>query len=374
MRVRLRDPDGVVAAVPYLLGFTPRRSLVVIGIDDHQGVGPTLRCDLDPAGPPDLLRQAWAGAVRTLRRNDCTTGLVVLYTDTEPADLAAPLRDRLLEQILGPSGPEALDVLDVLAVGPTRFTSLGCVDPTCCPSEGRPVVDVGSHPVAAAFVLAGRSPAPDREALEPVAEATQEDKEVALEAAASARSRRPVGTRARGARTGSGAARRLMQEWVDCLPDGPDPRLAGRLAAAWTTEPHVRDACMAAVLPGGTPAAAALLEGRADAAALLDVALRDPGSAVAVDGAVPALRRLAALSAGPDRATVLGAHAWLAWVGGDGTAAGILADRALDEESSQSLARLVLRCLDSGLGAPWTTRPRPARLRFLGPDDGSAVA
>jgi hypothetical protein len=44
-RVRLTDPSELIAAVPHLLGFHPRDSLVVISLDRRR-LGMTLRADL----------------------------------------------------------------------------------------------------------------------------------------------------------------------------------------------------------------------------------------------------------------------------------------------------------------------------------------
>jgi hypothetical protein len=56
-RVRVRDPGELLAALPYLLGFHPRDSLVVIAFDGPSGrrVGLTQRVDLPaPAQVPQV--------------------------------------------------------------------------------------------------------------------------------------------------------------------------------------------------------------------------------------------------------------------------------------------------------------------------------
>lgn len=364
--VRLRDPAGVVAAVPYLLGFAPQRSLVVIGIDDEESVGPTLRCDYDPGLRPAGLTLLWQHIGRVMARNGCGAVLVVAYTDADPADFGADSGADLLAVLLGDTREDAgaendlgdagsdLDtdgddrpgVLDVLVVGPTRFRSLACTDDTCCPPDGLPVADVTAHPVAATFVLAGRSPAADRDSVEP--EETVDDDEL--------RTARRAATRARA--TPAADVHELLRRWTACLPDGPSAQLAGELGVAWRRDGRLRDACLAVLLPGGAAAAQAVLEpapGGAAAAGDLGKRLSDPACAQAAARGAPVLRRLAALATGQERATVLAAHAWLSWVAGDGTAADVLTGRALALDDSQPLARLVQQCLGHGLGAPWTT-------------------
>ncbi|MFC3687752.1 DUF4192 domain-containing protein [Aquipuribacter hungaricus] len=399
--VRLQDPAGVVAAVPYLLGFTPRRSLVVVGVDGDRGVGPTLRADLPTsavlgtggggrAGDGDgeragddggVLAAVWQHASQVLRRNGCDRALAVVYADVEPADLGEDAVRRVLDVLdppwadgtAGPDGawPDAdadadadvdapwpdgpLDVLDVLLVGPGRFRSLLCPDPACCPRDGSPVVATASHAVAASFVLAGRSPAADRDGVEPEAPAPPPaDLRAAADAARAARASTPATDPGGGADEDAD----LLEQWLGSLPHGPGPALAGRLAARWRTRPLLRDACLAAFLPGGPDLARALLGGGGSPPATLAGSLDDPACAGAVREGTPVLRRLAALVPAEDRAEVLAGHSWLAWVAGEGTAASVLGGRALSLDPTQPLARLVLRALDGGLGAPWTVGGR----------------
>jgi hypothetical protein len=356
--VRLGDPAGVVAAVPYLLGFTPERSLVVVGIDGDGSVGPTLRLDLALSDPPALVHASWERAAQVMTRNSCPRALVLVYAEQDPDDVPPLLRARLLD------GVDALerfgiDVLDVLLVGPGRFASLLCGDPSCCPAGGRALEATRTHAVAASFVLAGCSPAKDRGSVEPVVEVPEEDRRIALRAA----------ERARGGSPGSGPE--LLGQWLDSLPEGPDPAATGRLVVAWSARPRLRDACLAALLPGGRATARTLLRSAERGAVRLDALLSDPSCTQALGPAAPVLRRMAALSEGPGRAAVLAGHAWLAWAAGAGTAAGVLAERALQEEPGQSLAGLVLRCLDHGVGAPWTTH---AGATHAGGTGGPSVA
>lgn len=359
--IRLRDPAGVVAAVPYLLGFTPRRSLVVLGGDATGAVGPTIRWDWSPGDSSTA--EGWWHAVDVMRRNGCARVLAVAYTDADPLEVAPAARAALLDVVLADTPPESAPpvtaptaapgptgapaVLDVLLVGPQRFTSLVCHDVSCCPAPGLPVRDTDSHPVAAAFVVSGRSPAPDRESLEPADTAvTADDRRAAAAAAAQAR--------ARWRADEADDVVELLELWRSSLPAGPAPAVAGRLLVAWTRLPRLRDACLSVFLPAG-PSVMHVLLGSVDAAGPgLDDALSDPGCAEAAQAGGPALRRLAGLAEGRERATVLAAHAWLAWVSGEGSSAGVLAERALADDEEQSLAGLVLRCLQHGLGAPWT--------------------
>ena len=55
-RFRLDSPADMAQLVPYLVGFTPEESLVIVVIDDHQ-VQVTARADLAEMRQPGVLRQ-----------------------------------------------------------------------------------------------------------------------------------------------------------------------------------------------------------------------------------------------------------------------------------------------------------------------------
>src|ERR1700689_466378 len=70
--LRLRDPGELLEAVPYLIGFHPRDSLVVVGLEGRQ-VAVTLRLDIGDGN----LRPAAANIVEVLRRAEVDAVIVV---------------------------------------------------------------------------------------------------------------------------------------------------------------------------------------------------------------------------------------------------------------------------------------------------------
>lgn len=347
----------MVAAVPYLLGHHPSRSLVVVGLRHGGRVGPVLRVDVSLGPSTPELRGASGASDRGaeqraevagrllhgLRANGCERAVVTVHVDADPP--AGPGGDA---QALVALLRQGADLLDVVHVGPSRFRSLACPDPACCPAEGADVGTVHHHPVAAGFVLAGRTPAASRELVEAPAVVDAGEASRALRAAAGWRAQ-PRSPQQR---------RRLLRQWVGVLT-GPHPRtlgpdLAGRLAAGWTDDVQLRDACGLACLPGGPGAAGRLLHGTTEGEPLLHDVLGDPGCGGALTEVSWAFRRLSALAPVHDRPAVDACHAWLAWVSGEGTVAGVLADRVLAEVPEHGLALLVRQCLDRAVGPPWT--------------------
>src|SRR5207302_10067916 len=131
-RVRAGSAEAVLALVPYLLGFAPESSLVVIGTAPPDGtVKVTLRYDLpDPADPEEAWRIA-GHAFAVLRSQKLTTAIAIGYG---PAQLVTPLAGAL-EHTAQKSG---IELTDILRVEDGRYWSCTCQKPGCCPPEGKP--------------------------------------------------------------------------------------------------------------------------------------------------------------------------------------------------------------------------------------------
>lgn len=373
--VALREPIDVVAAVPYLLGHQPSDCVVVIalrggrpnggrptrgGARTASQLGVVCRFDLPTVSRPAGARTLEADldsavlvvarrAVQALVADAAGAVMLVVYDQSDPpAPLGAAADEAIhaLEQIVATAG---IDVVDVLRVGPTRWRSLQCHADDCCPRDGVEVARASSRPVALGFIVAGRSPAADRGALEPpCTPAPAGARRVASMAA----------TRWRRGRAEAGdlsARRRALHEWVSAVDtfhrEGglPTPTVSGRLGASWADDVHVRDACMVAVLPGSGLLPDTLLTGGAGDLAPL---LGDPACAGLVVTVAPVLRSMAAHLRGDEQAAVLAVHAWLAWVSGAGAVAGDLAQRCLDV-ADQRLGRLVIGLLERAVPPDW---------------------
>ena len=152
-RLRVRRPVDFLAVIPYLLGFHPSESLVVV-LSSRGRVVLTARLDLpapEHAGPV-------AAQVRQLTGEHRIDELVlVAYSDAE-----TPGR-QLLERVRADLA-DAVAVREVLLVNRARWWSLSCTT-GCCPTEGA-VFDPDAHPLAAEAVYAGLSAGRSRASLE----------------------------------------------------------------------------------------------------------------------------------------------------------------------------------------------------------------
>ncbi|MFG3422241.1 DUF4192 domain-containing protein [Micromonospora sp. NPDC049460] len=152
-RLAVRSPADLIAAVPYLLGFHPADSVVVVAMRGRR-ITFAARADLpDLADPHDPARHL-AGVIA---RQGAETATVLGYG---PAARVTPAVDAV-RAALAVAG---LPVLDALRVTEGRYWSYVCTEPECCPPEGTRF-DAGASEVSAAAVFAGQVALPDRAAL-----------------------------------------------------------------------------------------------------------------------------------------------------------------------------------------------------------------
>jgi hypothetical protein len=152
--VTIRNPADVAAIVPYLLGFHPGQSLVVLAIDDARVKG-TARMDLmqDSAEMAERARHL----ADVLTGNGIREALLIGYG---PGSQVTPNVDAALD-VLRDAG---IGVQEAIRIEDGRCWSYICTDVTCCPPEGVPVDPTSSEPAAVA-VVAGMRALPDRAAL-----------------------------------------------------------------------------------------------------------------------------------------------------------------------------------------------------------------
>jgi Domain of unknown function (DUF4192) len=154
----IRSPRDLVAAIPYLIGFHPVDSLVVVGSGGPNGTC-AARVDLTPAGAAsrstaDDIGRCFAGM---LKRNGFPIALLVGYG---PGERVTPMIDAA-RQALAEHG---VQLREALRVEGNHFWSYLCVDPECCPAEGAPF-DTATSAIAAQATLGGQVALASREEL-----------------------------------------------------------------------------------------------------------------------------------------------------------------------------------------------------------------
>ncbi|NUW30614.1 DUF4192 family protein [Nonomuraea sp. SMC257] len=147
----LAGPADILAAMPYLVGFHPTDSLIVVGLARSQ-VKVAVRWNLpSPPGTLGPLRHLW-------KREGIDRVIVVGYG---PGEQVTPAVDeaRSLAAEAGVPVDEALRAYE------GRYWSYVCDLPQCCPPEGMPY-DPRTSRVAAEATVRGLVALPDRRSLE----------------------------------------------------------------------------------------------------------------------------------------------------------------------------------------------------------------
>ncbi|MEV6691356.1 DUF4192 domain-containing protein [Micromonospora sp. NPDC051196] len=152
-RLTVRSPADLIAAVPYLLGFHPTDSVVVVALAASRVVF-VARGDL----PGDADHGEAAGHLAAVTAQQGADSATVIGYG--PAARVTPA----LDAVRGALTDAGLAVLDALRVTDGRWWSYLCTESQCCPPEGN-VYDPQGSVVPAAAVFAGQVALPDRATL-----------------------------------------------------------------------------------------------------------------------------------------------------------------------------------------------------------------
>ncbi|WP_405456738.1 DUF4192 domain-containing protein [Streptomyces sp. NBC_00101] len=161
--VTLRGPADLADALPYLLGFHPTDSVVMVGLHGGRGrFGGRLRHAIPPSDAD------WAGSAQELAdclisgsgRRGARPDAIVLFLCQDPAPGETPCdvmeRLRPFTQLLRTAcGALDVPVLEALCVSGGKYWSYCCPDIRCCPPEGTPLALPGTTVMAAAAAYAG---------------------------------------------------------------------------------------------------------------------------------------------------------------------------------------------------------------------------
>jgi len=141
----LTSPHDLLAAIPFLIGYHPQNSLVLVSLKDDS-VGMAMRVDL----PRDIAIEGYDLLASHFVREEAEAALIVAYTDQPSADCESILINTSAALVRA-----GIDIKESLIVRNNRFRSMLCTDPTCCPPEGTAVPALDSSRIAAEHVIAG---------------------------------------------------------------------------------------------------------------------------------------------------------------------------------------------------------------------------
>ncbi|MEW2545448.1 DUF4192 domain-containing protein [Streptomyces sp. NPDC047002] len=376
--ITLRGPAELVDALPYILGFRPTDSVVVITLHGRQArFGSRLRLGIpaDTEGWQAAADHAVAHAVEAAGRRRARPDGVLLFLwrdpDTAAGETGRQVMERLrpLAELLRTAcGTRDLPVMEALCVSGGRFWSYCCEDPRCCPPDGGEAMLPGTSVIAAHAAYAGLR----------VRGSIEE-----LEARITPRSRTCPEAQARAFdRAGGTAVPEILGGGREAVADRTlslARDLIRRLATVQGPPPAV---------PGGEPAAEAAADALDDAllqdaevaavvVGLQDRDTRDRAAAWTDDpqagAALRLWRALARRCSGvyvEYGAAPLALAGWYAWAAGDEPSARAAVSRALAVDPDYQLARLLNEAYDRGVDtAALRSCFDPAPAREPGPGD-----
>ena len=319
---RISGPAELLQAVPFLLGFHPTRSLVLVGLHDERLVV-TARLDLT-----DAVVGGIAHAVTAMLRGGSTSFVAVIYDDDVGFDRVGDGFGQSAAQwdvVYGALRAELrrldADLRDVLVVSDGRWRSLTCEDFECCPPGGR-ALPVTPSPFTTAATVEGVVALPTRAAVAELLAPLPDTERAALhpailDAERSAAAQAVDGHAGRWELSIKRAIFRAARESAEPRWSGASDEALARFGAALAVT-SLRDAVWLAV-DGDR------LDGR------------------------PFWRDLARRLPSPYDAPPLFLFGWASWRAGDGALAGMAAERAVASNPDYHAADLLLAALRSGL-------------------------
>jgi hypothetical protein len=350
--VVLHGPDELADALPFLMGYHPNDSIVLLALHGERGrFGGRLRVGLpkDPQDPTewhDLARQlADCLVAGSLRRGSRPSSVVAfLCQDPRVGERSSEVMERLrplAQQLRVACGAMDVPVAEALCVSGGRWWSYcgpASHGTAQTPDEGHPVGEPSGSAIAATAVYTGiRMPVSLRDLesrLRPV-EPPDPEHETSLDLACARLVPRMLDRRA-----GSSVADHTVE-------------LARRALDAFTDAPLINDPARSDrrddALLDHTEAAEMILGLQDHAARDRVVEWADP---VRAGAAIRLWRALARRCAGPyaeHAAALLALTGWVAWCTGDEAEARVTLGAALDLEPHCTFARLLQHAVSQGL-------------------------
>jgi hypothetical protein len=141
----LTSPHDLLAAIPFLIGYHPQDSLVLVALKD-EAVGMAMRVDM----PVGVSAEGYDLLASHFLRDGADGAFIVAYVGEGAAD-----PENVLINTSAALVRAGIDIKESLIVRNNRFRSMICSDLACCPPEGSAIPDLGSSRIAAEHVIAG---------------------------------------------------------------------------------------------------------------------------------------------------------------------------------------------------------------------------
>ncbi|GGX27236.1 DUF4192 domain-containing protein [Streptomyces lomondensis] len=164
-QVTLRTPAELADALPYLLGYRPEDSIVLVALHDRDGrgrFGGRARLGIPASADdwPSAARQLAHGLVKGSERRGARPESMVAFLCQEPekGQTGQQVMERLrplAHKLRVECGSLDVVVVEALCISEGRYWSYCCDNDVCCPREGAPMGLPGTSVLAAAATYAG---------------------------------------------------------------------------------------------------------------------------------------------------------------------------------------------------------------------------
>ncbi|GAA0411534.1 DUF4192 domain-containing protein [Streptomyces luteireticuli] len=344
--VTLRTPAELADALPYLLGFHPDDSIVMMALHgERKRFGGRLRLGIpaDPGEWPFVSDQLARTLVTATTKRGTAPDGIVLYLCQDPAagETGQAVMERLrplAQHLRIACGGLDVPVYEALCLSGGRFWSYCCSDTRCCPPDGTPRTMPGTSVMAAAAAYAGMRVGGSLREMEarlaPLGGQAAEEQRRALDAAAAELVPRMLGAEYETVRRET----LDLAELVLLRFDGTPP--AGAPAEADARDDGLVSADEAAAIVLG----------------LQDRIARDRAAEWMEGPRLPAILRLWRALArrcvppySEHAAAPLTLAGWVAWAGGEHTEAKVAFGRALTADPDYLFAQLLHHACNEGL-------------------------
>lgn len=141
----LTSAHDLITAVPFLIGFQPSNSIVLISVKDDS-IGLAMRIDL----PSRLESDQIDLLAHHFLRDESDAALLVAYMPDQRDD-----GDSLLISLGAGLIRSGIEIQESIVVQSGRYRSIICRDPNCCPAIGNEMPRIEESEIAAEHVVAG---------------------------------------------------------------------------------------------------------------------------------------------------------------------------------------------------------------------------
>lgn len=141
----LTSAHDLITAVPFLIGFHPSSSIVLISVKDDS-IGLAMRIDL----PTRLESDQIDLLAHHFLRDESDAALLVAYMPDQRDD-----GDSILISLGAGLIRSGIEIQESIVVQSGRYRSIICRDPNCCPAIGNEMPRIEESEIAAEHVVAG---------------------------------------------------------------------------------------------------------------------------------------------------------------------------------------------------------------------------